>query len=149
MSIPLVTLVPPAILLLALNVPSLFHRNFATRVLITLLVVLGAGYVIATVHIENASLAFMTGLFEGWTVIWAAVLLIHFTPTTNARRRRWSKVPRFDGEFEEDGVVWQRYPRVDMLSRLCWTVDLLVNFRGVGWQLGEAGKLSMSYSRSA
>lgn len=133
-------LAPPAILLLALNTASITYTNYATRTLAAVLVAASASIVITTVKISIPSVAFMTGLLEGWLVIWAAVLLIYYNPTTEARRRRWSKVPEHDGEFESGGQVWQRYPAHDWTSRLAWSADLLISFRGAGWEFGTGGK---------
>ncbi|KAK2033165.1 hypothetical protein LX32DRAFT_679970 [Colletotrichum zoysiae] len=129
----------PALLLFALNAPSVCYRNGATRALATLLTACAAGSVVATVKIAHPSLAFMTGLLESWTVVWAAVLLLRHNPVEDARRRRWSAEPRHDGEYEDGGVVWQRYPRRSWMARLAWTLSLLISFRGVGWQFGNPG----------
>jgi hypothetical protein len=135
-------LAPPAILLLALNKAVLVYRSYATRVLATVLVAASAVTVIVTVKISNPSLAFMTGLLEGWMVIWSTVLLIHYNPLVDARRRRWRKVSKLDGESEYCGQTWQRYPAHDWMCRLEWTTDLLLNFRGIGWKLGRKGECS-------
>ncbi|TLD19201.1 hypothetical protein PspLS_09804 [Pyricularia sp. CBS 133598] len=82
----------------------------------------------------------MTGLLESWSIIWAAVLLLHYDPIADARRRRCTKAPQNDGEYEEGGLVWQRYPQRDRVARLAWTSDLLISFRAVGWQFGRLGK---------
>ncbi|KAK2060003.1 hypothetical protein LY76DRAFT_429334 [Colletotrichum caudatum] len=127
----------PALLLFALNAPSVCYRNRATRALAALLTAGAAGNVVARVRVAHPSLAFMTGLLESWTVVWAAVLLLRHNPVADARRRRWSEEPRRDGEYEEGGVVWQRYPRRSWMARLAWTSSLLISFRGVGWQFGN------------
>ncbi|TLD06349.1 uncharacterized protein PgNI_08034 [Pyricularia grisea] len=77
----------------------------------------------------------MTGLLQSWTIIWAAVLLLHYSPVPDARRRRCTEVPQDDGEYEEGGLIWQRYPQRDFVARLAWTSDLLISFRAVGWQV--------------
>ncbi|KAK1590394.1 uncharacterized protein LY79DRAFT_217331 [Colletotrichum navitas] len=130
----------PALLLFALNVPSVCYRNYATRVLTTLLTAGAAGNVVATVKITYPSVAFMTRLLESWTIIWAAVLLLRHNPVSNARRRRWSREPSLDGEYEEGGLVWQKYPRRSWAARLAWTSNLLISFRGVEWQFGNSEK---------
>jgi hypothetical protein len=133
-------LTPPALLLLALNIPFVSYRNNAARCLSAVMVAVSAVGVITTVKIKNPSLVFMTGLLEGWIVIWGAVLLIHYNPTVEARRLRWSRVPQHDGEYDEGGSVWQKYPQSDLGDRLMWTLDLLLSFRGVGWHFVRAGK---------
>lgn len=135
-------LTPPAILLLALNKAAFVYRSYVTRLLAIALVAASAGTVIAIIKISNPSVAFMTGLLEGWMVIWSAVLLLHHNPLRDARRRRWSKVPKLDGEFEDCDQIWQRYPAHDWMCRLEWTMDLLLNFRGVGWEFGRQGESS-------
>lgn len=132
----------PSILLLALNTPTLFYRSSWTRIITLLLIAGAAGRVIATVRISTPSLAFMTGLLECWTVIWAAVLLLRYQPIENASRRSWSRESQRDGEYEERGLIWQRYPQSSRLARLAWTGDLLLGSRGIGWRFGE-GKTHM------
>ncbi|KAK2049522.1 hypothetical protein LZ31DRAFT_343720 [Colletotrichum somersetense] len=130
----------PALLLSALNVPSVCYRNDAARALATLLTAGAAGNVVATVKTAHPSLAFMTGLLESWTVVRAAVfLLLRRNPVGDASRRRWHEEPRHDGDYEDGGVVWQRYPRRSWMARLAWTSSLLISFRGVGWQFGNPG----------
>jgi hypothetical protein len=129
----------PGILLCALNLPFLWHGNHAARILTAVLVASAAVNVIGTVKISNPPLAFMTGLLECWTIIWAAVLLLHYNPVTDARRRRLSNSPQKDGEYEESGIVWQTYPPRKIATRLAWTLDMLISFRGVGWQFGKVG----------
>lgn len=136
----------PSILLFAMNSPSLFYRSFPTRVLTVVATASAAGHAITTLRIASPSLAFMTGLLECWTVIWAAVLLLHHKPITDARRRRWSKRPERDGEYDEGGIVWQRYPRHNWVARLAWSFDLLISFRGVGWEFGTSGLCFISHS---
>ena len=138
-------LAPPLTLLLALNVPSISFRNYFTRFLTTILVAVSAGNVITEVKIQSPSLAFMTGLLEGWIVIWAAVLLLRYNPSIEARRRRWSREPQNDGEYGEGDLVWQSYPRHDWVSRLWWTTGLVISFRGVGWHFGNAGESACSF----
>lgn len=134
-------LAPPAILLLALNEATIVYRSYATRLLATLMVAGSAGTVIATVKISNPYLAFMTGLLEGWMITWSAVLLVHFNPPIEARRRRWSQTSMHDGDFEVDDQILQRYPAHDRMERLSWSADLLISFRGVNWQFGKEGKI--------
>lgn len=135
-------LAPPLILLLALNNAALIYRSYLTRVLATILVAASALTVIKMVKISNPSLAFMTGLLEGWIIIWSAILLLHNNPPKDARRQRWRKDLKLDGEFEDGDQVWQRYPALDWMCRLGWTADLLINFRGVGWKFGRKGESS-------
>lgn len=127
----------PTMLLLALNMPWLCYRTKTSRFISLLLVSYAAGRTIFVLDIENASLAFMTGILEGWTVIWAAVLLLRYDPCADACRRRWCKSPVDDGSFEHGNMVWQEYPQRNFKTRIAWTLDLLVSFRGVGWCMGQ------------
>jgi hypothetical protein len=143
----LLSVLPPAILLIALNFPCLSYRNGATNASTFLMVLVAAFKVITYLEIESPTLAYLTGLWECWLVIWSAVLLFRFSPPTQAKRYRWSRKPRDGDEFVADGQVWQRYPVKLSLARLSWTLDLLISFRGEGWQLNEGesfpvGKIS-------
>lgn len=132
-------LAPPTMLLAALNLPTVFYANSLTRSSTLVAIGATAASVIVNLKIENASVAFMTGLLECWITIWAAVLLLRFNPPAGFSRLRWSKAPTRPSEYEADGKVWQRFPETVSLDRLLWTADLLVGFRRVGWSV-ESGK---------
>ena len=126
-------LAPPALLLAALNFPSLFYRNQLSRGSTLVAIAASSASVITGLKIENPSVAFMTGLLECWIVIWASVLLLRFNPPADFARLRYTKAPRNLSEFEQDGKVWQRFPETISLARLSWTADLLISFRRAGW----------------
>lgn len=128
-------LAPPTILLTALNLPTLFYANTLTRTSTLALVAAAAASVILGLKIESPSVAFMTGLLECWSVIWASVLLLRFNPTADFARLRWHKAPQSPEEYSADDEVWQRFPSAISLARLSWTLDLLISFRRVGWVL--------------
>lgn len=131
--------VPPAILLTALNFPSVFYRNHITRTSTLAAIASTSASVITGLQIENASVAFMTGLLECWIIIWSSVLLLRFNPPADFARLRWTKGPQRPEEYAEDDKVWQRFPERLSWARLSWTLDLLISFRKVGWSL-ERGK---------
>ena len=128
-------LAPPALLLTALNLPTVFYANKLTRASTLVAVGATAASVIANLKIENPSVAFMTGLLECWITIWASVLLLRFNPPAEFSRLRWSKAPTKTFEYEAEGKVWQRFPEHASMDRLLWTSDLLIGFRRVGWSV--------------
>lgn len=136
----LFVLLPPLTLFLALVLPSFSYRSYATRILTTTFIGFAAVSVVVTVKITNPPLAFMIGLLEGWIVIWAAVLLIRYNPTKDARRRHWSKCSHRSRECNDEHVVWEEYPHDGIASRIGWSIDLLINFRGVGWRFEDTGE---------
>lgn len=130
-------LAPPTILLVALNVPSVFYMSQLTRMSTLVAVAASAVSVITSLKIANPSVAFMTGLLECWITIWATVLLIRFNPPADFSRLRWTKAPTRASEYEAGGKVWQRYPESISLERLVWTLDLMISFRRVGWSFEQ------------
>ena len=126
-------LAPPAILLAALNLPTVFYMNHLTRFATLGAIAATSASIIAGLKIEDPSVAFMTGLLECWIVIWASVLLLRFNPSAEFARLRWSKAPRSTEEYTQDDRVWQKFPSTLSLSRLSWTLDLLISFRRVNW----------------
>lgn len=132
---------PPLILLTALNVPSVFYANYASRTSTLVAIAAASASVIFGVKVDNPSVAFMTGLLECWIVIWASVLLLRFNPPADFARLRYSKAPRSADEYAEGERLWQRYPQRFSLARLSWTLDLAISFRRVGWSI-EKGMTS-------
>jgi hypothetical protein len=128
-------LTPPTILLTALNFPAVFYANSLTRTSTLVAVAAASASVMAGLRIDDPSVAFMTGLLECWIVIWASVLLLRFNPPADFARLRWHKAPNAPEEYFHEDAVWQGFPQQISLTRLAWTLDLLISFRRVGWVL--------------
>lgn len=108
-----------------------------------------------TTSSANFAIGYAVGLMQAWGIVWAATLLIWMRPQFEAervdKRRRTtsaSSVARqqnghFDNAPDEDIAAslregyeyyWQAYPAdAPWTSRLGWSVDLVLSFRGTGW----------------
>ncbi|EGS18754.1 uncharacterized protein CTHT_0053630 [Thermochaetoides thermophila DSM 1495] len=108
-----------------------------------------------TTSAANEAIAYGTGLIAVWGTIWALRMLIFTRPQWEAARivrvpkgeaeeGREKKVVKADVALDESvaaaledyDYVWQPYPaRAPFLTRLGWSIDLLICFRGAGWNL--------------
>ena len=128
----------PLIILLALNFPLLSYRNNYTRYSTLAAVILLSIRVVSSVQLTNPLLAYVVGLFECWLVIWATVLIIIYNPSQQFCKLQYVRKPTNGKEGllssqEVFYLTWQKFPDSVSLERFLWTVDLLINLRGIGW----------------
>jgi hypothetical protein len=85
----------------------------------------------------SSSLICLRTFFSIWINIWSASLLfVHHPPRDFLRIRRREKtdsvhctktIPRVHD------YIWESYPAEISVRRLLWTLDVVFNFRGLGW----------------
>lgn len=64
------------------------------------------------------------GFYCGWNILWTANLLVY-----NDARQEFKRVRRLAANKYE----WQKIPQDSAINRLCWTLDLVFNCRGMAW----------------
>jgi len=124
----------PAILFNAIVFPRVFYSSYAARV-VTFAAVAGSVVFALQLHdIQTPSTSYLFGFVPSWTLIVAAVLLLLGNPPRDFRRirRKDDQGPARDGLGSDAQYEWEPFP-VQLSRRAWWTLDLLTNFRGLGW----------------
>ncbi|KAK4142340.1 uncharacterized protein C8A04DRAFT_13280 [Dichotomopilus funicola] len=109
---------------------------------------------VRTTSAANEAVAYTVGLLAVWGTLWALRLLVFTRPQWDAarvqrrlRRKGSAGLPTRDGAFTptapDESVAlalpdyeyfWQPFPaHASFAARLLWTADLLVSWRGAGW----------------
>lgn len=70
---------------------------------------------------------YMSALLSIYHIFWSAVLLLCHDPTSEFKRIALG---------DDGGYVWEGYPQQSYSRRFFWTLDLVTNFRCVGWKHG-------------
>lgn len=122
----------PAILFSAIIFPKVFYASYATRILTFAAVGVSVAWALQPHDIDNAATSYLFGFAPCWTLIVAVVLLLLSNPPRDFRRiRRRDDEPRKDGGAAVH-YEWETFP--EQLSDRCWwALDLLINWRGLGW----------------
>jgi hypothetical protein len=127
----------PSAILLFLNFPGAFYRNNKTRNCTVFLIWGVAASVIAFTDIDNSMTAYFIGIFATWFSLRAFLLITIHAPHQQYCRIRLHKTTLNAMQQvtirENTPAVWERFPSSVSWARLAWTVDLLANFRGIGW----------------
>jgi hypothetical protein len=130
----------PTIILFALNFPGIAYKSMYTRYATFFTTVIAAVSVMVLFHkqVENPFIAYVIGLYQSWYMLWAMVLLIIHKPHEEFCRLQ----PKYIQAETASGVTistadyyltWQKFPERLSFERLCWTLDLFINFRGICW----------------
>jgi hypothetical protein len=124
----------PAILFNAIYFPKVFYSSYAVRV-VTFAAVAGTlAFALQPHNIETPSTSYLFGFAPSWTLIVAAVLLLLCNPPRDFRRIRRKDYQGHakEGSASDSQYEWEPFPK-QLSRRFWWTLDLLMNFRGLGW----------------
>jgi hypothetical protein len=124
----------PAILFNAIVFPKVFYSSYAARV-ITFAAVAGSVVFALQPHdIDTPSTSYLFGFAPSWTLIVAAVFLLLCNPPREFRRirRKDDQGSGKEGSASDSQYEWEPFPE-QFSRRVWWTLDLLMNFRGLGW----------------
>jgi hypothetical protein len=130
----------PFIILLALNLPEIFFKCMYTRYATWFAIIAADAFVIVSYknQIDNPFISYAIGLYQSWFIIWAMVLIIIHKPHEEfCRLQPWYPERKSASGAIPSGadyyLIWQRFPKKLSFERIYWTLDLLINFRGICW----------------
>jgi hypothetical protein len=122
----------PGILFTALIFPKIFYASYASRILTFVAVAASVVWALQPHDIDNPATSYLFGFAPCWTLIVAAVLLLLSTPARDFRRIRRKDEALVGKGGTEELYEWEPFP--EQMSRRCWwALDLMVNWRGLGW----------------
>lgn len=126
------TIIGPTLLFTAIFFSSTFYTSYCIRKGIFAAIAVST---LATLQRHSGShpiASFFFGLLSAWSLIWSAVLLLVFNPHIEFRRIRIVDDANSTGS-KSSQYGWEAFPKSISMRRLYWTLDLILNFRGIGW----------------
>jgi len=125
------------ILWAALLFPNIFYSSYVTRLLTFTAIALPTASIFKGHKIANPVISYFGGIFAAWLILWSMVMTLIYNPPREFCRVRKTKVIGTTTSNSEGAQIsayqWEPCPKQFGRKRLLWTLDLLFNFRGVGW----------------